>query len=86
MHLKRLGCPGPTTLASRRVHFALAPLRRLLVMSVLAQIGKDTGFLDLFFEALERALKVLFVVDDDFRQTRFPLGWPRSGLFGKPLV
>lgn len=55
-------------------------------MSVLAQIGKDTGFLDLFFEALERALKVLFVVDDDFRQTRFPLGWPRSGLFGKPLV
>ncbi len=48
-------------------------------MSVLAEIGKDSGFLDLLFEALERALKVFFVVDDDFGQTRFPLGGPPRG-------
>jgi hypothetical protein len=41
---------------------------------MLAKIGEDAGFLDLLFEALERALKIFFVVDDDFGQTWFPKG------------
>ena len=44
-------------------------------MAMLAEIGEDPGFLALLLEALERALEVLVVVDDDFRQTDFPPSW-----------
>jgi len=65
----RSGRPRPAAFASCRVHFALPALRRLLIVSVLAKIGKDSGFLDLLFEAFERALEILFVVNNDFGQT-----------------
>jgi hypothetical protein len=41
-------------------------------MTVFAEIGEDTRFLALLLEALERALKVLVVMDDDFRQILLP--------------
>ena len=41
-------------------------------MTVLAKIGKDARFLALLLEALKRALKVLVVMDDDFRQNLLP--------------
>lgn len=60
---------GAAVLANCSVHLALAALRRLLVMTMLAQIGQDTGLFALLFEALERPLKVLVLVNDDFGQT-----------------
>ena len=53
-------------LARRRVHLALATLARLLVVAMLAQIREDPRLLDLLLEALERALKVLVFLNDDF--------------------
>jgi hypothetical protein len=41
-------------------------------MTMLAEIGEDTRFFALLFEALERALKVLVVMDYDFRQILLP--------------
>jgi len=41
-------------------------------MTVLAEIGEDARFFALLFEALERALKVLVVMDYDFRQILLP--------------
>jgi hypothetical protein len=65
----RSGRPRPAAFASSRVHFALPALRRFFIVSVLAKIGKYSGFLDLLFEALERALEIFFVVNNDFGQT-----------------
>jgi hypothetical protein len=43
---------------------------------MLAKVREDARFLALLLEALESALKVLIVVDDDFRQeTNSPLSW-----------
>ena len=39
---------------------------------MLAKIGKDARLLALLFEALECALEVLVVMDDDFRQILLP--------------
>jgi hypothetical protein len=54
---------------------------------VLAEVGKDARFLDLFLEALERAFKVLFVVDNDFGQRYSPRAprWAveRIGILGR---
>jgi len=41
-------------------------------MTMLAKIGKDARFLALLLEALERALEVLVVMYDDFRQNLLP--------------
>jgi len=41
-------------------------------MPMLAEIREDTRFLALLLEALERALKVLVVMDYDFRQNLLP--------------
>jgi hypothetical protein len=46
---------------------------------MLAEIGEDARFLTLLFEALERSLKVLVIVDYDFRQNLLP---PSGGVFG----
>lgn len=52
---------------------------------MLAKVREDAGFLDLLFEALERALKVFFVVNNDFGQTRFPRD-AKIGLLNEPKV
>jgi hypothetical protein len=41
-------------------------------MAMLAEIGEDARFFALLLEALERALKVLVVMDYDFRQILLP--------------
>jgi hypothetical protein len=41
-------------------------------MTVLAEIGEDARLLALLFEALQRTLKVLVVMDYDFRQNLLP--------------
>jgi hypothetical protein len=41
-------------------------------MPMLAQIGEYARFFTLFLEALESALKVLVVMNYDFRQNLFP--------------
>ena len=41
-------------------------------MTMLAEIGEDARFFALLFEALERALKVLVVMNDHFRQILLP--------------
>jgi hypothetical protein len=41
-------------------------------MPMLAQIGENARFLALLLEALERALKVLVVMNYDFRQNLLP--------------
>ena len=41
-------------------------------MPMLAQIGENARFFALLLEALERALKVLVVMDYDFRQNLLP--------------
>jgi len=41
-------------------------------MPMLAQIGENARFLALLFEALERALKVLVIMNYDFRQNLLP--------------
>src|SRR5205085_2922768 len=41
-------------------------------MTVLAEIGKNARLLALLFEALQRPLKVLVVMDYDFRQNLLP--------------
>jgi hypothetical protein len=41
-------------------------------MTMLAEIGEDARFFALLLEALERALKVLVVMDYDFRQILLP--------------
>ena len=64
--------PGSTVLAHRRVQLALTALARLLVMTMLAKIGENARFLALLLEALQRALKVLVVMDYDFRQILLP--------------
>ena len=64
--------PGTTVLTHRRIQLALAALARLLVMTVLTKIGKDARFLALLLETLQRALKVLVVMDYDFRQILLP--------------
>lgn len=53
-------------LARRGVHLALATFARLLVVAMLAQIREDPRLLDLLLEALERALKILVFLNDDF--------------------
>src|SRR5690606_16774646 len=64
--------PGALVLALRRVELPLALLARLLVVAMLAQVRKGPGLLALLLAALQRALEVLIVVDDDFRQTGLP--------------
>jgi hypothetical protein len=59
-------------LAHRRIQLALSALARLFVMTMFAKIGKDARFLALLFEALQRALKILVVMDYDFRQILLP--------------
>src|SRR5690349_4473060 len=59
-------------LTHRRVQLALPALARLLVMTVLAEIGEYTRLLAFLLETLQRALKVLVVMDDDFRQNLLP--------------
>src|SRR4029078_7000240 len=61
-----------TVLAHRRVQLALSALTRLLVMTMLSEIGEDARLLALLFEALECALEVLVVMDNDFRQNLLP--------------
>ena len=39
-------------------------------MTMLAQVGQNTGLLALLLEALERTLEILVLVDDDFGQTK----------------
>jgi hypothetical protein len=63
---------GSTILPHRRIQLALPALARLFVMTMLAEIGEDARFFTLLFEALERALKVLVVMDYDFRQILLP--------------
>ena len=41
-------------------------------MTMLAEIGEDTRLFALLFEALQRTLKVLVVVNYDFRQNLLP--------------
>ncbi|MEO8194687.1 MAG: hypothetical protein ABI681_12620 [Gemmatimonadales bacterium] len=41
-------------------------------MTMLAEIGKNARLLALLLEALQRTLKVLVVMDDDFRQYLLP--------------
>ena len=41
-------------------------------MTMLAEIGENARFFALLFEALERALKVLVVMNNDFRQNLLP--------------
>jgi hypothetical protein len=41
-------------------------------MTMFAKIGKDARFLALLLEALQRALKILVVMDYDFRQNLLP--------------
>lgn len=41
-------------------------------MPMLSQVGENTRFLALLLEPLQRAFKVLVVVNDDFRQTYRP--------------
>ena len=55
-------------------------------MTVLAKIGKDARFLALLLEALQRALKVLVVMDYDFRQNLLPpfVGAFRAGKMDRP--
>jgi hypothetical protein len=67
-----LRVPRATILPDRGIHFPLPALARLFVMTVLAKVGQDAGLLALLLEALERALEVLIVMDDDFRQTGSP--------------
>ena len=64
--------PGSAVLSHRRIQLALTTLARLLVVTMLAEIGEDARFLALLLEALERALKVLVVMDYDFRQNLLP--------------
>lgn len=70
--LGHLDSTCPTVFAHRGVQLSLPPLARLLVMPMLAQIGENARFFALLFEALERALKVLVVMDYDFRQNLLP--------------
>jgi len=63
---------GAAVLTHRRVQLALAALARLLVMTMLAKIGEDTRLLALLLEALECALEIFVVVNDDFRQNLLP--------------
>jgi hypothetical protein len=63
---------GAAVLTHGRIQLALSALARLLVMTVFAEIGEDTRFLALLLEALERSLKVLVVMDYDFRQILLP--------------
>jgi hypothetical protein len=42
-------------------------------MSVLAKVGENASLLAILLEALEGALEVLIVVDDDFRHGSMPL-------------
>jgi len=63
---------GATILPHRRVQLALPALARLLVMTMLAEIGEDARLFALLLEAFERALKVLVVMDYDFRQILLP--------------
>src|SRR5262249_7275014 len=62
--------PGDTRataiLADRGVHLPLPLLARLLEVPVLAKIGKDPRLLALLLEPLERPLKALVIMDDDF--------------------
>jgi hypothetical protein len=63
---------GAAVLTHGRVQLALSALARLLVMTVFSEIGEDTRFLALLLEALERPLKVLVIMDYDFRQILLP--------------
>ena len=54
-----------TILPDRGVHLPLAPFTRLLVMTMLAKVGEDACFLALLLEALEGALEILILVNDD---------------------
>ena len=54
-----------TILPDRGIYLPLPALTRLLVVAVLAEIRQDPGLLALLLEALQRALEVLIVVDDD---------------------
>lgn len=47
-------------------------------MAMLPKIGQDAGLLALLLEALERPLKILVFVDDDFGQTRSLPGGQQS--------
>jgi hypothetical protein len=61
-----------TILPDRGIYFPLPTFARLFIMTVLAKVRQDSGLLALLLEALERALEVLIVMDDDFRQTGSP--------------
>jgi hypothetical protein len=63
---------GAAVLTHCRIQLALSALAGLFVMTVFAEIGENARFLALLFEALERALKVLVVMDYHFRQILLP--------------
>jgi hypothetical protein len=63
---------GAAVLAHRGIQLALPAFARLFVMTMLAKIGEDARFLALLFEALESALEIFVVVNDDFRQNLLP--------------
>jgi hypothetical protein len=67
-----LDVTGATIFTHCRVQLALPALARLFVMAMLAEIGEDARFFAFLLEALERALKVLVVMDYDFRQILLP--------------
>jgi hypothetical protein len=57
--------PAATILPDGGIHFPLPAFARLFVVAMLPEIRQDPGLLALLLEALERALEVLIVVDDD---------------------
>ena len=73
----------PPGLPHGGVGLPLALLTRLFVMTMLAQVGKDSRLLALLLEALEGPLKALVIVDDDFRHLDLS---PLSGPAGRNSV
>ena len=67
-----LDVTGATIFTHRRIQLALSALAGLFVVTMLAEIGEDARLFALLLEALERALKVLVVMDYDFRQILLP--------------
>src|SRR3989442_9246156 len=53
--------------SSDLIHLALLTLTGLFVVTVLAQVGENPCFFAFLFKALERTLKALVIVNDDFR-------------------
>lgn len=59
-------------LAHRGVELPLSALARLLIVPMLAKIRQDARLFALLLEALQGPLKILVVVDYNFRQILLP--------------